>query len=78
MKKWIINILIGIDQLVNAILMGDPDETISSRIGKTKRRNGGVIPWRYPLRKVVDWFLEKLDPNHSIDSIEDDEGKNRV
>ena len=71
--NYIIGVLIGIDQLANAILAGNPDETISSRIGKTKRRHGGVIPWRYPLRKIVDWFLEKLDPNHSIDAIEDDE-----
>lgn len=34
MKKYFYNILIGIDQLVNAILGGDPDETISSRLGK--------------------------------------------
>lgn len=33
-KKYIYNILIGIDQLCNAILGGDPDETISSRLGK--------------------------------------------
>lgn len=74
MKKWLINVLIGIDQLANAILLGDPDETISSRIGKTKRANGGRIPWKYPIRKIVDWGLDKLDPNHSIDAIEDDEG----
>lgn len=34
MKKYLYNILIGIDQLANAILGGDPDETISSRLGK--------------------------------------------
>lgn len=34
MKKYLYNILIGIDQLVNALLGGDPDETISSRLGK--------------------------------------------
>jgi len=74
MGKYLINVLIGLDQFVNAILAGDPDETISSRIGKTKHRHNGVIPWRYPLRKVVDYFLESIDENHSIDSIEQDEG----
>ena len=78
-KKWLINILLGIDQLANAIFMGDPDKTISSRIGKTKRRHGGKIPvWRYPLRYIVDKFLEAVDKNHSIDAIEDDEGGNRA
>ena len=50
-RNWIINILIAIDQVGNAALWGDPDETISSRIGKTKRENGGRIPWSHPIRK---------------------------
>ena len=75
MKRWVINVLLGIDQLANAILLGDPDETISSRIGKTKRRNFGVIPWhRYPIRFIVDKLLDWLDPGHSIGAIEEDEG----
>jgi hypothetical protein len=76
--KWLVNILIGIDQLANAILLGDPDETLSSRIGKTKRKHGGRIPWSHPIRKVVDWGLDKIDPDHSIDAIEDDEGSDAL
>ena len=34
MRKYLYNILIGVDQLVNAIFGGDPDETLSSRLGK--------------------------------------------
>ena len=57
---------------------GDPDETISSRLGKIKVANGGKIPlWRQPAC-FIDWGLEKIDPNHSIDAIEEDEGKNAV
>jgi len=78
MKKWIVNILIGVDQLGNALLMGDPDETISSRLGKMKLHYGGVIPWYRPLSKIVDYGLDKIDPNHSIDAIEHDEGKDEV
>ena len=78
MKKWIVNILIGIDQLANACCGGDPDETLSSRLGKTKLRYGGTIPWSHPIRKIVDWTLEKLDQNHSIDAIEADEGKDAI
>lgn len=33
-KRYIWNIFIGIDGLCNAILGGDPQETISSRLGK--------------------------------------------
>ena len=32
--RYLRNVLIAIDQLVNAILGGDPDETISSRVAK--------------------------------------------
>lgn len=76
--KYLLNVLIGFDQLGNAIAAGDPDETISSRLGKMKLRYGGTIPWRRPLSKVIDWGLEKIDPGHSIDAIEEDEGKNAV
>ena len=76
--KWMLNILISIDQLGNTIAGGDPDETISSRLGKLKVKHGGRIPWRRPLSKIIDWGLDKIDPNHSIDAIEEDEGKEAV
>lgn len=37
LKKYLYNILISLDQLGNTILGGDPDETISSRLGKNYR-----------------------------------------
>lgn len=73
--RWLYNVAIGFDQLGNAVTGGNPDETISSRLGKVKRAAGGEVPkWAWfgiarPLDAVLDW----LDPNHSIDSIEDDE-----
>lgn len=63
------NLLISIDQLGNAFLAGDPDETISSRIGKAKLRGDLHLVGR-----IVDAVLEVLDENHSIDAIEPDEG----
>jgi len=67
MKRYFINLFIGTDQLVNAICGGDPDETISSRIGK--RRDGAERFWA----KVVNilFFWEK---DHCTASIEYDEG----
>lgn len=69
MKKYIYNILIGIDQLANAILGGDPDETISSRMGKhlVKKQNCLIC-------KFLCGLLNLIDPNHCIDAIEKDEG----
>jgi hypothetical protein len=76
--KWFLNVLIGIDQLGNAIMFGDPDETISSRIGKIKRKYGGKIPWSKPVTKIIDKGLDVIDKNHSLDAIEDDEGEDQI
>lgn len=77
-SKYILNILIGVDQLGNIILGGDPDETISSRLGKIKIKHNGNIPWKRPLSKIIDHGLDKIDKNHSIESIEYDEGKDAI
>jgi len=77
-KKYMLNLLISVDQLGNVIFGGDPDETISSRLGKIKKKHGGKIPWSRPVCKIIDAGLDKIDPNHSIEAIEDDEGKNAI
>jgi len=72
--RYIMNVLISLDQLLNSFLGGDPDETISSRLGRVKRKWGGKIPKYRPIARLTDWLLEKIDKNHCIDSIEEDEG----
>lgn len=69
-------VLIAIDQLAHAIAGGDPDETISSALGKRKLARGGRLLWRdwYGLARPLDWFLDAVDPYHSLRAIEDDEG----
>ena len=76
--KYIYNVLYSFDQVISAFTGGDPDETMSSRLGKLKRKHNGRIPWHRPLSKIIDWGLDKIDPNHSSDAIEDDEGKNGI
>jgi len=83
------NVFIAWDQLLNVLAapalraifrnpvyrFGYPDETISSVIGKNlkfygKRADEGLV--------IVDRILSKIDPTskaHSMDSIEDDEGR---
>lgn len=70
MKKYIWNLLISIDQFFNAVFGGDPDETISSRMGKRARKGDklGIMVCR-----VLNFF----DKGHCEKSIESDEGKNR-
>lgn len=69
--KYIYNILIGINQLFNAILLGDPDETLSSRIGKEAKRGNKFALF---LSKILDFF----DENHCEEAIEEDEGKDSI
>lgn len=47
---------------------GNVDETISSVIGKNKRKKTLTL-----LGRTLDFILDKIDPNHSIKSIEEDE-----
>ena len=74
--RYSLSVLIGLDQMAQVVTspfmsgqVGDPDETISSRLGKIKLKHGGSIPWWRPLSKVIDIGLNKIDPNHSIDAI---------
>lgn len=65
-KRYIWNVLVSVDQLANTLLAGDPDETLSSRMGK-----------RVPGCRVCTFlcfWLDKLDPRHCHKSIERDEG----
>jgi len=77
-KRYPVNVLIGLDQFVNAIFLGDPDETISSRLGRWARAKGRenldpgyFATWLY-------WFLDEIDYMHSEEAIEEDEGKDQV
>jgi hypothetical protein len=66
-KRYIWNFLIAVDQLVNTITGGDPDETISSRAGK--RQNDCKFCF-YLCR-----FLDLFQKDHCTKSIETDEGE---
>ena len=71
-KKYFYSALIGVDQLGNTLLGGDPDETISSRIGRLKSAKNGIIPWSRPWMKILDFVLETIQKDHSIKAIEKD------
>lgn len=68
--KYIRNVLVAIDQLVNAIFLGDPDETISSRAGKR------VNTCKFCL--ALCWLLDKIDKRHCQTSLENDEGTDGI
>lgn len=71
-KKYLINVFIAVDQLANALLLGDPDETISSRAGKALERKG------WSIAEPLCYLLSLVDFNHCKDAIEEDEGKDAL
>ena len=69
-KMYFWNILIAIDQFANTILGGDPDETLSSRLGKYQHRCS--------ICRLICKLLSKIDYRHCQKSIESDEGDREV
>lgn len=61
-KKYFINILIGFDRMCNAILLGNNDETISSRAGRWMKTS--------PVALQLCQFLYRLDKNHCKKSVD--------
>lgn len=68
MRNYVFKVLVAIDQLLNALLNGSPDETLSSRLGKGERR-GCRVCWFFC--RILDIF----EKNHCALSIEEDEDK---
>ena len=65
MKNYIFNVFIALDQLINAILLGDPDQTISSRLyylEENKKRMGIIF------RPVVDFMFKPWSKHHCYDA----------
>lgn len=76
-RRYLLNVLVAVDQLINALLAGDPDETISSCLGKTQRGDYGPFWFAFwmPLRFSVDLLFLPFDGwGHCRQSIEEDEG----
>jgi len=74
LKKYFWNILISIDQFVNTVFGGSPDETISSRLGKWAKNGKNKQGIRKYIYKVVNFIVEIFEKNHFKKSIEEDEG----
>ena len=75
--KWAFNFWLSVDQFGNTITFGDPDETISSRMGKwiTEDDVGeGRVMWG----NALCYFLDMVDEDHCQNSIDPEEGKDAV
>lgn len=70
---YFLNVYTGFDRFVNALLAGDPAETISSRLGKALHRSRRPV-WA----RALCWALDKIDPGHCEESIDQAEGEDAV
>lgn len=68
-KQYLTNILISLDQLLNTLRGGDPDETLSSVAAKNLHKR----EWH-----MLGSFLEMIDHGHLKRAIENDEGSRDI
>ena len=77
LKQYGLNVWEGFDNSASADTGGDPDDTISSRLGKARAK--GSLLLSFIANKVDLVALEIFsDVNHCAKSIEHDEGRNQV
>lgn len=63
-KAWARGVLIGADQFANSLTGGFPDETLSSRLGRGRKRGTTT-------GKVGCEVLDAIEKNHCAASIEE-------
>ena len=54
MRIWFLNVAIAADQMANALLRGDPDETLSSRAHRMHLKGQ---PYWGGLANAIDWIF---------------------
>lgn len=72
--QYIYNNALAVDQYINAVLLGDPDESISGRTGRAIKSGNPkwwVKPLAYILDKLFEWLFNEKD--HVLNAIEPEE-----
>ena len=71
LKQYLFNNIYAFDQTLNALLGGDPDETLSSRMGKRPKEHCQLC-W------LICRGLHLIDPMHCEKAVEKDRGNRNV
>ena len=70
--QYIFNLLLGFDQFINVVILGDPDMSISTRVAHAQKT--GKPKWFVkPLGKFIDFLFMPFEDNHIENSWEQDE-----
>ena len=74
MIQYIYNLGLGLDQFINVLLLGDPDESLSGRMGRALI-SGAPKWWVIPAAKVLDSVVLALfgERNHCLNAVEQEE-----
>jgi hypothetical protein len=64
MGQYLLNILVAFDRMINAIISGDPDETLSS-VAFRKNRDEGK--WKFTKGFINKLFFNPNHCNHAYD-----------
>lgn len=79
--KWLWNVLVAIDQLGNTIAGGNPDITISARVGFFANKSDDrrfYYYWKF-LELVIDFTFYPLDgPRHCLQALEGDNEQGHI
>jgi hypothetical protein len=67
-KRWLLNIAISADLVLNAVFLGSPTETMSGRMGRTiSNKSRGFGGW---MSRTICAGLNWLDKGHCLDTYE--------
>lgn len=73
-SQYIYNLGLGLDQFVNVLLLGDPDESLSGRLGRAMLSNRPKfwVPW---CASSLDWLVLILfgEKHHCRNAVEPEE-----
>jgi hypothetical protein len=74
MMQLFFNLGLGVDQFLNVLLLGDPDESLSGRLGRALMSRRPKW-WVVPLAEVNDWiwFIARGEMDHCLNSVEPEE-----
>jgi hypothetical protein len=70
MGEYFFNVLVSVDQLINALTAGNPDETISSRTWRERPNSN--------MRKVIDFLFSWHEKDHCRKSYERELARQRA
>lgn len=62
MKEYLLNLALAFDQLLNAVLRGDPDESLSSRAHRMRTK--GQRYWGWTANAIDLLFFWQRNPGH--------------